>query len=97
MRIVGLEKLIVFENKYANSRKSLSVWKRVVQQALWKKRQDLITDFPQAKILKNSRARFEINHNDYRLIGEINYVDKICEIRFIGTHKEYDRIDAETI
>ena len=47
--------------------------------------------------LKNSRAIFEINHNDYRLIAEINYLKGWVFIKFIGTHAEYDKVDAESV
>lgn len=97
MQIVYLKKLIDFSKKHADSRKSLAAWKTVTENARWQNKQQVLSDFPKANMLKNSRARFEILHNTYRLIAEIDYQDSIVQIRFIGTHTEYDRIDPETI
>ena len=97
MILIYQEKLITFGKKHANARKSLNVWKLVVERTAWNKKQDVLFDFPKAKMIKNNRARFEIVHNYYRLIAYIDYNDQVVEIRFIGTHTEYDRIDPETI
>ncbi len=97
MVIIYLQKLNDFAKKHADARKSLSAWKMVVEKANWLKKQDVLTDFPKAKMIRNNRARFEILHNTYRLIGHIHYEDQIVEIRFIGTHNEYDKINPETI
>ena len=97
MLIVYLQKLNAFSKDHANSRKSLTVWKMVVEKAFWKNKQDVLADFPKAKMIKNNRARFEIVHNTYRLIAHIQYENHIVEIRFIGTHNEYDKIDPEII
>lgn len=97
MNIINLAKLNDFSKKHADARKSLSVWQHVTERALWKKKQDVLDDFPNAKIIKNSRARFEIKHNTYRLIVYIGYDAQTVVIRFIGTHTEYDRTDPETI
>ena len=97
MTIIYLNKLNAFGQKHADSRKSLSTWKKTVQLSEWKKKQDVLDSFPKAKMIKNNRARFEIVHNIYRLIVFIDYEDKIVEIRFIGSHNEYERINPETI
>lgn len=97
MILIYQQKLIAFGLKHANARKSLNVWKLVVERASWEKKQDVLVDFPRAKMIKNNRARFEIMHNYYRLIAFIDYKDQVVEVRFIGTHSDYDRINQETI
>jgi mRNA interferase HigB len=97
MKIVFLAKLNEFSKSHANARNSITSWKRIVEKTGWKKKQDILADFPKAKMVKNNRARFEIAHKTYRLIVQIHYEEKIVEIRFIGTHNEYERIDSETI
>lgn len=97
MNIIYRQKLTAFAKKHADARKSLATWQDVTEQAVWKTKQDVLSDFPNAKMIKNNRARFEIKHNTYRLIVFINYDAGAAVIRFIGTHNEYDRIDPETI
>ena len=97
MRILYLDRLNKFGKQHADARKSLSTWKDVVKKATWQSKQDVLNDFPNAKMIKNNRARFEIRHNTYRLIAQIFYDEGYLEIRFIGTHNEYDKIDAETV
>jgi mRNA interferase HigB len=97
MLIVFLEKLNAFAKNHANARKSLATWKSTTEEAVWKTKQDVLRDFPKAKMVANNRARFEIVHNTYRLIAYIDYEDRIVEVRFIGTHNEYEKIDPAEI
>jgi mRNA interferase HigB len=97
MRIVYLDKLNSFAQTHANARKNISTWKVITDKAIWRNKQGVLADFPNTKMIKNNRARFEIAHNTYRLIVHIDYADQLVEIRFIGTHAAYDKIDPETI
>ncbi|MBC7872576.1 MAG: type II toxin-antitoxin system HigB family toxin [Ferruginibacter sp.] len=97
MLIVYLEKLSAFAKKHADARKSLATWQDVTEKTVWKNKQDVLDDFPNAKMIKNNRARFEIKQNTYRLIVFINYDAGSVVVRFVGTHNEYDNINPETI
>lgn len=97
MVIVKLRLLDRFASKHADSRKSLATWRKITEVAVWKKKQDILASFSNAKLIRNNRARFEIVHNRYRLIAEVDYADGFVEIRFIGSHSDYDKIDPSTV
>lgn len=97
MIIIKQKLLERFAITHAETRKSLATWKQITETAIWKKKQDILHSFPNAKMIKNNRARFEIVHNKYRLIAEIFYEQERVDIRFIGSHSEYDKIDPSNI
>lgn len=97
MKIINILLLQKFGKKHADSQASLVTWKRIVESADWNNRQHVLDDFPNAKMIKGNRARFEIRHNKYRLIAEILFIEKIVIVRFVGTHNEYEKIDPGTV
>lgn len=73
------------------------VWYREATKADWNSTNEIKSHCKSASILKNSRVVFNICGNKYRLIVEINYTRKWVFIRFIGSHKEYNKIDTNNI
>ena len=81
----------------AAAKTPLEVWHSTVRTADWATPADVKRTHGDASILKNSRVVFNIGGNKFRLVTRINYPYRIVYIRFVGTHEEYDEIDAETI
>ena len=75
----------------------LRTWVRVVRAADWSRPNEVKQMFASADLLRDGRAVFDIGGNKYRLVAAIHYRGKRVYIRFIGTHKDYDAIDANTI
>jgi len=97
MKIIHLPKLEKFAKDNAITKPHLAAWRMTVKDAKWLKSVDVLATFPKSKIIKNSRARFAIMGNNFRIVAEINYEDEIVDIRFIGSHAEYNKIDATTV
>lgn len=97
MRLISRKKLIEFWTVYADSKEQLQAWAFEVEHAEWKTPSDVKARYGTADILRNNRVVFNIKGNRYRLVVKIEYNIQIVFIRFIGTHKEYEKIDAEKI
>ncbi len=100
VRIIALSSIKAFVARnpaYADAREPLLAWYRLVSKADWATPADLKRDVGSASILLDGRAVFNIAGNKYRLVVWINYPYRVVYIRFIGTHRQYDRIDAQTI
>ena len=97
MRVIAKKILREFWTKHANSEAQLKAWYHEAELADWKSPSDIKKEYISASILPNNRVVFNIKGNTYRLIVRINYDYKIVWIRFIGTHQQYDKIDANSI
>ena len=97
MRVIAKRTLRSFWIKHRNCEEQLKSWHKEVEEAVWKGPGDIKADYPTASFLKDNRVVFNIKGNTYRLVVKINYSYKIVWIRFIGTHAQYDKIDANNI
>ena len=99
MRIIALSTLQTFWNNpaHADAKEPVHAWYRDTLQAHWKNPSDVKATFGHASILKDGRAVFNLGGNKYRLVVWINYDYRVVYVRFIGTHAQYDRINAQTI
>ena len=100
MRVIALSTLRSFwegRPAYADSREPTLAWYRHVLNAGWRSPADVKREFGTASILRDGRAVFNIAGNKYRLVVWINYPYHVVYVRFIGTHAQYDRIDAQTV
>jgi len=96
-RIVAKRTIREFWQKHSDSKEYLETWYQTVKAAHWHKPSDILKFYATVSILKNSRVVFNIKGNDYRLVAKLNYEKQWLFIRFVGTHEEYNKIDANTI
>ena len=97
MRILSKSTLRAFWEKYPAAEPALRTWYREAVAANWANPNDVKARYGNASIIADNRVIFNIKGNDFRLIVKINYDFFVVRIRFIGTHAEYDRINAATI
>ena len=99
MRIISVKTIKDFwgNDKYRDAEQPLKAWHHEAKQAKWKSPNEIKFKYRSASILNNNRVVFNIKGNQYRLVVAVNYNFQIIFIRFIGTHKEYDKINAQTI
>ncbi len=94
MRIISKKALRDFWQKHADSEQQLKSWFQETSNAQWKNTKQIKKEYPSASFLNDNRVVFNIKGNKYRLIVKINYDYGMVWIRFVGTHAEYDKIDA---
>jgi mRNA interferase HigB len=95
MHVISRPTLIRFWKKHPDTETPLRVWFKKVEQARWKSINDLKADFPTADYVGNNRMVFDIKGNNYRIVVLVFFVGQKVFIRFVGTHAEYDKIDAK--
>lgn len=97
MRIIAKKILREFWETHPDSEQQLKSWFQETSKSEWSNPNHIKKEYPSASFLADNRVVFNIKGNNYRLIVKLNYDYKIVWIRFIGTHAEYDKINANKI
>ena len=97
MRVISRKMIKEFWEIHPDAEQQLRAWYTKTKFAKWKTSSDIKSDYRNASFVANNRVVFNIKGNNYRLIAAINYEFGIVYIRFVGTHNDYDKIDATLI
>ena len=97
LRVIAKKILREFWIKHNDCEQQLKSWFREAEKAQWTNLNQIKDEYPNASILNENRVVFNIKGNNYRLIAKLNFEYQMVWIRFIGTHSEYDKINANTI
>ena len=97
MRTIAIRTLRECWQQPTDVEQPLRAWYANAKRSVWKSPADVKTSYRNASIVSADRVVFNIKGNDYRLVVAIDYSYEVVYVRFVGTHRDYDRIDAKTI
>jgi len=97
MRIIALKALRDFWERHPQAEVPLRAWHAIASRADWRSPADVKTAYRAASFLGGNRVVFNIKGNEFRMVVAVHYNRGLIYIRFVGTHQQYDRINAEDI
>ena len=97
MRVIAYRSLQNFWTLHLAAEQPLKAWYDEAKKAVWKQPTDIKAHYRSASFVGNNRVVFNIKGNDYRLIVAVAYRVGFVYVKFIGTHAQYDRVDAATV
>ncbi len=97
MRVIARNVLVAFWTKHPETKVPLDRWCKLAKAAHWGSTDDVQMAAPKAKVLNRERVRFEVAGGSYRLVVAFDFRRQIAFVKFIGTHAQYDKIDALTV
>ena len=97
MRVIAKRTLRLFWERHLDAEEPLLAWYREVELEDWNTPAKVKAKYGNASIVGGNRVVFNIKGNDYRLVVKINYPYRVVYVRFVGTHTEYNSIDAEQV
>jgi mRNA interferase HigB len=97
MRVISLAPLRACWDRHEEVEDALRAWYSLAERSNWSKPEDVRDTARNARILPDNRVVFAILNNRYRIVAKIHYNTQVVYVRFVGTHAEYDAIDAESV
>ena len=97
VRVIAVATLRAFWQKHPDAEQPLKAWFEEATKASWSQPSDIKAQYRSASVLKNRRVVFNIKGNEYRLIVAIAYRLQVVYVKFIGTHTEYNAVDADNV
>lgn len=97
MRVIARRVVVDFWGRHPEAKASLERWQTLVRAAQWASTDEVQEAAPKAKVLNRERVRFEVAGGNYRLVAAFDFRRQFAFVKFVGTHAEYDRIDAMTV
>lgn len=97
MRVFNSNTLLRFADAHAGARTPLRELNRTLRTADWQSFQEIAAAYPAARAVKGNRVVFNVKGNEYRMVAAVDYGRRTVFIKFVGSHAEYDKIDAETV
>lgn len=97
MRVIAVSTLRDFWQRHPDAEQPLRAWYEEATSAAWTQPANIKAQYRSASVLKNRRVVFNIKGNDYRLIVAVAYRLQVVYVKFVGTHRDYDAVDAETV
>lgn len=97
MRVIAMKALREFWERHPDARQPLQAWYHDAEHSTWKSPTDIKNTYRNASIVGKNRAVFNIKGNRYRLVVAVHYRLGIVYIRFVGSHRDYDALDVETV
>ena len=97
MNVISRKTLVSFYEIHADARESLETWFKVCRRATWRDYHEVLKAYPSADIVGDNRVVFNIKGNKYRLVARFSFRYKVIQIKWIGNHRDYDKINVAEI
>ncbi len=97
MRVFNSSTLLEFGRSHAGAENAFRELNRTLRSADWKSNHEVLAAYPAARPIRGGRIVFNVKGNEYRVIAQVDFQYRAVFVKFVGTHAEYDKVDAVTV